>query len=96
MKHSTIFGVDNICKHYNIQKSTFRWLCEKGAPIIKAKNSFFVHIESFDNFILSMTLEAQEPDAPDTPARETKTSRRRGSRRAAPGGPGSGPPPAPR
>lgn len=68
MKHSTIFGVDAICKHYNIQKSTLRWLCEKGAPIIQIKDSYLIHTESFDNFILSMTLETQGPDASDAHA----------------------------
>jgi hypothetical protein len=84
MSDNVIFGVENICKKYNIQKSTFRWLCERGAPIIKAKKGYFIHTESFDNFILSRTMEAQGTNAPEVPANETGTVRRRGSRRAAP------------
>lgn len=55
-----IWGRDEICKAYNFGRRTFVWLVDKGAPIKMTDGRYFVHRESLDNFILLMTMEAEQ------------------------------------
>jgi hypothetical protein len=55
-----IWGRDEICKAYNFGRKTFSWLRSKGAPIKMTDGRYFVHRESFDQFILLMTMETEE------------------------------------
>lgn len=51
-----IIGRDNICKTYEFGKDTFYWLIAKGAPIMRMKKKYYIHVDTFEEFIKSMTI----------------------------------------
>jgi hypothetical protein len=60
-ERKVIIGRELICKAYGFGKRTFYWLKdEKKAPIDMVGGRFWVHRDTFDEFLRNMLIETRE------------------------------------
>lgn len=79
-----LIGRDTICRHYQFGRQTFYWLIEQGAPIRRLNGTrYFMHIETFEAFMLELTKATEPPPAAnrrpleETPQKQRKEKRSR-------------------